>query len=342
MIDPDPAAGIPGPTGPPASFEELMARIGRPQLAIYTMVRQTLDDLEQATPWDDLYYPPADVDEFLRKATLLLTIIEGIPQRVSQLIAEIESGGIDASTDDFLGDLSFFFTGIHMSVEQEIHTLQRLLERFREVLPGKEPSSEDRDYTFELCADLKGKYTSSIMGAAASLIAGGQWRGVEIEPILFPEKAEEFERNERLVETLSEVTERIHNILDQVPLADFVERWKRQERVDQYALTALYHLLGGLGTLMQETSRRALYSGDYHQIQRREGLLASRVNELTNLHNMSWGTVPMAPGQSKEQIFERMVRAATELAAVLHIEILKKIIGDSGVDVLHQGVVVEK
>lgn len=328
--------------GVPSSRDQLLARVGSPQNAIYELVRQILDDLEQAAPWDDLYYPPADTEEFLRKATLLLAVIEAIPQRVTSQIEEIEASGIDEATDELLGDMSFFFNGIHMSVEQEIRKLQALLERFQDDLGKREPSPEDRDFTCELSADLKGKYSSSIMGAAASLIAGGQWRGVEIEPVLFPEKAKEFERNERLVETLSEVTENIHNLLEQVPLAHLVEKWASEQRVDQYALTPLYSLLGNLGKLMQETSRRALYSGDYHQIQRREGLLASRVNELATLHNMTWGTVPRPPDQTETQLFAKMVRSATELAAVLHIDILKKIIGGGPVETLLQVVMVEK
>ncbi len=60
------------------------------------------------------------------------------------------------------------------------------------------------------------------MGASSSLIAGARWNGVEIEPVLFPEKAEEFDRNRRLVETLAEVTEAITNLLHQIPLAGLV------------------------------------------------------------------------------------------------------------------------
>lgn len=329
-------------TSVPGTLEGLLERIGTAQAAIYHLVRQMLDDLEQAAPWDDLYYPPADKEEFLRKATLMLAVIEGIPQRVTRQIEQIEAPGVDAETDELLGDMSFFFNGIHMSVEQEIRKLRAVLERFGEDGEDLEPSPEERDFTCELLADLKGKYSSSIMGAAASLIAGGQWRGVEIEPVLFPEKAKEFERNERLVETLSEVTENIHNLLEQVPLARLVQQWGQEKRVDQYVLTPLYSLLGNLGKLMQETSRRALYSGDYHQIQRREGLLASRVNELATLHNMTWGTVPKPPDQTEADLFAKMVRSATELAAVLHIDILKKIIGGAQVETLLRVVIVEK
>ena len=324
----------------PQTRESLLASLDQVGRSIYEMVRRILDDLEQAAPWDDLYYPPTNVEEFLRKSSLLLAVIEGIPPRVGDLLQHLGEQS-DPVAEDLLGDVDFFFGGIHISVEQEMTKLESLLERFQEKLP-EVPSEDERDYTCELSADLKGKYTSSIMGAAASLIAAGKWRGVEIEPIIFPEKAQEFERNERLVATLSEVTENIQSLLEQVPLADLVTTWKRGERVDQYCLTPLYSLLGNLGKLMRESSRRALYSGDYHQIQRREGLLAARVNELTTLHNMTWGTVPLAPGQAREDIFPLMIQKVTELATVLHTDILKSIIGETQVEEIFHVVAVEK
>ena len=324
----------------PDTHEALFALVGPVGQRIYEMVRRILDDLEEAAPWDDLYYHPTKIEEFLRKASLLHAVIEGIPQRVSDLLDHLEQE-TDPLAGELIEDVDFFFNGIHMSVEQEMAKLQSLIHRFQQELP-RDPSEEERDYTCELSADLKGKYTSSIMGAAASLIAAGKWRGVEIEPILFPEKAQEFDRNERLVATLSEVTDNIQTLLEQVPLAELVDTWKQGERVDQYALTPLYSLLGNLGKLMRESSRRALYSGDYHQIQRREGLLAARVNELTTLHNMTWGTVPLAADQKREDIFPLMIQKATELATVLNTDNLKSIVGSTQVEELFHVVAVEK
>ena len=328
------------PTTMPKTLDGLLGEVGPIGRSIYDMVRGILDDLEQSAPWDDLYYPPTNTEEFLRKASLLLAIIEGIPPRVADLLQLLEQQS-DPESEELIGDVDFFFGGIHISVEQEMAKLQSLLERFQQELP-RDPTEDERDYTCELSADLKGKYASSIMGAAASLIAAGKWRGVEIEPILFPEKAEEFERNERLVATLSEVTENIQSLLEQVPLAELVTTWKQGQRVDQYSLTPLYSLLGNLGKLMRESSRRALYSGDYHQIQRREGLLAARVNELTTLHNMTWGTVPLGQGQTREDIFPLMIQKVTELATVLDTDILKSIIGETQVEEIFHVVAVEK
>ncbi|MEO1367357.1 MAG: hypothetical protein AAFX50_09285, partial [Acidobacteriota bacterium] len=322
------------------SQEELLAEGGEAKALIYRAVRQILNDLEQAAPWDSLYYPPANTEDFLRMTDLLILVIEGLPERVEKLTAKLEA--LDAP-EEMVGDFEFFFHGIHTSVEQELTKLKALLASFQQAAPREEPTPDERDFSCELSADLKGKYSSSIMGASASLIAeGGPWRGVEIEPILYPEKAQEFERNEKLVQTLSEVTENIQNLLEQVPLAELVASWSQGQRVDQYALTALYSLLGNLGKLMREDSRRALYSGDYHQIQRREALLAARVNELTTLHNTTWGTVPPGLGLKPEDAYPRMVQAATELATVLSSDILKKIIGEKQVVDLFNVVMLEK
>ena len=54
----------------------------------------------------------------------------------------------------------------------------------------------------ELAADLKGKYASALMGAAASIVAQGRWNGAAVEPMLFPEKAEEFVQSRILVDLL--------------------------------------------------------------------------------------------------------------------------------------------
>lgn len=323
----------------PGDRDAVLARVEPSRAEIYESVRGALDRLEAAAPWDQLYYPPVDNAEFLAMEEKLVAELDDASRLVDELIASIRSYGEDESTEALIGDLEFFFFGIRESVRTDLHKLRGLLETYR--LRDAGITSEERDFISELSADLKGKYASSIMGAASSLIAEGRWRGVEIETALFPEKAEEFERNERLVETLSEVTQNINNLLQEVPLAELVSRWQSQEKVDQYALTPLYSLLGNLGKLMQETSRRALYSGDYHQIQRRESLLSIRVNELATLHNMTWGI-----GRKRDvdagSVFPVMIRKATELAAVLDVDILKEIIGGKLVDDLLMVVTLEK
>jgi hypothetical protein len=305
-------------------------------------VRQTLDELEAAAPWDELYYPPQDDAAFLAMALALLDVIDRIPREVQALTASLEQEAQDEASRQLLGDAEFFFAGIHSGVTPDIARLRLKIASLEAAAGDGELTPEERDFACEIAADLKGKYASSMMGAAAGLIAEGRWDGVEIEPILFPEKAQEFERNERLVETLNEVVENITNLLAEVPLAEMAEHWRRQERIDLYALTPLYSFLGNLGKLMKEESRRALYSGDYHQIRKRERLLNVRINELTTLHNMTWATdstPAMADGSSP---YPLMIRKSTELAAILDVEILRQIIGDKYVKDLLFIVTVEK
>lgn len=325
----------------PRNREELLQRVGADRAKVYAMVRTVLDDLEAVAPWDGLYYPPTESAEFLGMETALVGMIDDIPQRVSALTRSLRGGEPSDDLTELLENLEFYFQGIQVSVASELEKLKAKLEGF--CAEGAPPLSDvDRTFTCEISADLKGKYTSSIMGAAASLIAEGLWTGIEIEPILFPEKADEFDRNEKLVETLSEVTESIGSFLDQVPLKELLVTWQQQRRVDQYALAPLYSLLGDLGKLMQVSSRRALYSGDYHQIRMRESLLSTRINRLTTLHNSTWGAEVEGVRVEQGALYPIMIRTAVELAAVLDVEILKQLVGGSLVKDLLVTVTLEK
>ncbi len=329
---------MPGP--PPQDRDELLMSVGELKPMIYTMVRTILDDLEAVAPWNGLYYPPTDAGEFLAIEAALVAMIQDIPVRVGVLTRELQQGAErDEASRELVDNADFYFHGIAVSVAPELEKLEAKLESYRTGASAL--SAEDRDFICELSADLKGKYTSSIMGAAAGLIAEGLWNGVEIEPILFPEKAEEFDRNEKLVQRLSKVTETVQNFLDQVPLAELVASWQRQQRVDQYALAPLYSLLGDLGRLMQFSSRRALYSGDYHQIQRREVQLSARIRELTSLHSTTWGGAESGRGGAGAT-YAAMVGQAMELAAILDVEMLKKIVGGGSVKDLLFIVTMEK
>lgn len=321
----------------PASRGELLEKVGSPGRRIFFTVRGLLDQVEEAAPWDSLYYPPAKPEDVGRMLEKMVDVIDQIPVRVRALVAELEKEGVD---EDLVGDLEFFFQGIHMSVLPELEQLRHKLAGLREH--PDEHSDQKGEFLCELAADVKGKVSSSMMGASSSLISGARWNGVEIEPVLFPEKAEEFDRNRKLVETLSEVTEAITNLLHQIPLASLVERWRNAQRIDQYALTPLYSFLGNLGRLMQESSRRALYSGDYHQIRRRENRLSSRIAEITTLHNMTWGIVQPGMTVDMATIYPLLAKKATELAAVLDFDILRKILGKKQLDDLLMIVTMEK
>ncbi len=247
---------------------------------------------------------------------------------VAGLPAEI----LDAAMQKILGNLQLYFDGIHAMTADEVEKLRARVALFEEGA-GKALTAEDRLFTCELAADLKGRYTSAMMGAVANLVAEGHWSGAEIEPILFPEKAEEFDRNELLVATLKEVLAGIERLPEDVPLVALVADWDQGRRVDCYALTHLYGFLGNVGKLLKESSRRALYSGDYHQIQQREGRLSARVTALNMLHNKTWEE-RQEGDSSVQDCYPQMVEKAIQLAAILDVELLKQIIGAERVQLL--------
>lgn len=330
------------PSPVPPNREALLSMVGVHKENIYQMVRQILDDMEKAAPWEGLYYPPNDSHAFLQMETAFLDVIERIPPRLQKLTESFLLEGMDPEAEQVLGDAEFFFGAIHDNVTGEIQKLRKKLRALGVTSGTIALTPTERAFTCEITADLKGKYASSIMGAAATLIASGLWNGVEIEPILFPEKLQEFQRNELLVQVLQEVVGNINNLLEELPLAELVHQWEQEQRVDQYALTTLYSFLGNLGKLMKGQCRRALYSGDYHQIQKRENMLSSRINELTTLHHVTWGTVPkevIGPGIA---IYPQMIQKATELASILDLDIMRKIVGADRVTEILTIVTVEK
>jgi len=109
-------------------------------------------------------------------------------------------------------------------------------------------------------------------------------------------------------------------------------------------LRHLPSLRGKLARLLRERSRRALYSGDYHQISLREVLLSERANELERLHQQTWAaTAPgSASAQALEPVYARLAQLTLEIAAVLDVTILKRMIGDKRVDSLRARISMSK
>ncbi len=418
-------------TDSPASpkLEEILNQVGPRRAKIYHMARRALDGIEQAAPWKDLYYPPTEIEDFLRLHHEMLARLEEMPYRVFEVttgilqeslvdlldslpdvaldeasrravknaiqnevevtestrkigletlaaippqvipatlkelgrwlidrqcaapdfeltgedldraIEEFPDDVLDAKTKETLSNIQFYFDGIRAMTAGDIEKLQARLGTIRQSDP-ETVSGQDRVFTCEISADLKGKYTSAMMGAAANLIADGHFDGAVVEPALFPEKAAESERNDLLVHTLQEVLDSIRKLPEEVPLYDIVETWREGRRVDRYALTHLYGFLSSLGKLMKESSRRALYSGDYHQIQLREGRLSDRINQLNMLHNRSWEVV-QEEDQTIQSLYPQMVDKAIEIAAVLDVELLKKLTGSEMVRQLLEIVSIE-
>jgi hypothetical protein len=312
---------------PPATREEVLAQIGAVKKAVYALVRQCVDDFERAAPWDLLYYPPDDSDALLAMVGGLVVTVKGVPKKIDGLLRKLpaETGGDGPARED----VGFLLHGIHRMVAHDIKRLEGTLAPVRDRGPAAPPTCDEGQRLCELSADLKGKYASALMGASASLIGEGQWDGVELEPVLFPEKAEEFRCTRELMLSLRETIAAIRRLPEQVPFAQIVERWRQETRIDQYALADLPALRGRIGLLLKERSRRALYTGDYHQISRREVLLSKRINEMERLHQATWdpeAAADLAP------VYPRLVQLTLEMAAVLDADILKSLIGEKTVN----------
>jgi hypothetical protein len=124
-----------------------------------------------------------------------------------------------------------------------------------------------------------------------------------------------------------------------VPFPELLDRWGACTRVDPYALADLATFRGVLGQLLKRSLRRALYSGDYHQIQRREAALATRVAELEALHHRTWSEPPEA---HEVQTYGQMQRLTLELAAILDSELLEHLVGSSALKDLRQAVATDR
>ena len=326
----------------PSTREEILSQVGPARIAVYEMVRASVDDFEQTSPWRLLYYPPEEPEAFVAFLDALVTLIQGIPERVAATLGKIPEESAEADDEPTREDVRFMFSGIHHMVEHDLNRIEKTLTPVRERGPGVPATPDERQLLCELSADLKGKYASSMMGAAASLIAQGLWNGVELEPILFPEKAEEFRNTRELVDLLKEVTAAVKQLPEQVHFEELVSGWQRGIRADQYALADLPSLRGKIAKLLKERTRRALYSGDYHQISRREILLSERINELETLHQKTWSATDHGGGQDLAPTYARLVQLTLEMAAVLDVTILKALIGDKKVEGLRARVMAVK
>lgn len=326
-------AGVSAPPArlatPPPDREEILTQTGPARLGVYLLVRACVNDFERVAPWKLLYYPPEDPAELLGMVSALLDTIRGVPKRVDAVLHTLPADETAAGDEPTRDDVSFLFRGIHHMVANDLKRLETALTPLRSGL-GALPTPAEGTRLCEIAADLKGKYASAMMGAAASLVGQGLYNGVELEPVLFPEKAEEFHSARELVDRLKDATEAIQKLPAYLSFSDLLERWKRQERVDLYALADLPGLRGKLGKLLQEGNRRALYSGDYHQISRREMLLSERVTELERLHLQTW----TAPRDARDlsEVYARMGQLVLEIAAVLDAHLLKELIGEKQVN----------
>jgi len=343
LEDAVPGGGVAAPPAhlptPPADREAILTQTGPARLGVYLLVRACVNDFERMAPWKLLYYPPEDPAELLGMVSALLDTIRGVPKRVDAVLHTLPSDEAASDDEPTRDDVSFLFRGIHHMVANDLKRLENALTPLRSGL-GALPTPSEGTHLCEIAADLKGKYSSAMMGAASSLVGQGLYNGVELEPVLFPEKAEEFQSTRELVERMRDATEAIQKLPSHLSLPELLERWKRQERADLYALAELPNLRAKLGKLLQEKNRRALYSGDYHQISRREMLLSARITELERLHLQTWTT----PRDSEDlsAIYAGMVQLVLEISAVLDANLLKELIGEKQVNGLRGRAVMAK
>lgn len=324
-----PAAPVRRFSSVPESREELLSHLDAPRLGLYKLVRQCLDDLEAAAPWERLYYPPEDSPELLRMVGSLIDIVQAFPRKVALFARDLPGDEEPEENELARDEVEFLFGGIQGMMKHDLHRLSSTLAPFREA----DAAPPDPDHVQQLCelsADLKGKYGSALMGATASVVAQGIWSGVEVEPVLFPEKAQEFRGTRDLAASLQEVIAAIQKLPETMPLAELLARWGKCLRVDQYALTDLSVLRGRIATLLKPQNRRSLYSGDYHQIRRREILLSEKVAELEALHRGTWASSSSLPGEIYALLGQRLVEAAT----ILDANILKGLVGEKKVNAL--------
>lgn len=337
MTPPGSATGPPAVGGLPGR-DALLERTLPDRQKLYRLVRQMLDELDEAAPWEQLYYPPDGTEAFLGMAAGLIGVVDAIPARTRELVELLSLAAPDDETRQTLEDAEFYFAGIHNMCAHDLRRLRSLLRPH--TAPGAPPlAPTDRNYLCEVAADLKGKYASALMGATASIVAEGSWSGVEVEPILFPEKVEEFRRNAELARGLQRALDAIGELRAQVPFPELLERWRGGARVDPYALADLATFRGVLGQLLKRSLRRALYSGDYHQIQRREAALATRVAELEALHHRTWSEPPEA---HDVEVYRQMQRLTLEIAAILDAELLELLVGSSALKDLRQAAATDR
>ncbi|HXT20727.1 MAG TPA: hypothetical protein VN923_08265, partial [Thermoanaerobaculia bacterium] len=308
----------------PSDRDSLLEQILPERQKLYRLVRRMLDELDEAAPWEQLYYPPDDGETFLGMTTALLGVVEQIPQRTRELVELLSLAAPDEETRRTLEEAEFYFAGIHSMCAHDLGRLRTLLAPH--AAPDAPPlSPAQRNFLCEVAADLKGKYASALMGATASIVAEGTWTGVEVEPVLFPEKAEEFRRNVELVRALRRTLDAIGELQAAVPFGELLERWRAGARVDPYALADLATFRGILGRLLKRDLRRGFYSGDYHQIQRREAALAKRAAALEATHHRTWGEPADAPGAA--EAYAQLGGLTLEVAALLDVAVLEQLLG---------------
>jgi hypothetical protein len=312
---------------PPADARTLLAQASPRGKALFRLVRRLLDELEQVVPWSLLYAPPADADLLAGRLDEMLARVERSPDEVA---AELDALARAARADEereAIAEAEFYFATLHQMTAADRQRLGTALAR---AAPARPAMRAAVDQLCELAADLKGKYTSAIMGAAAALVSEGRWQGVEFEAMLFPEKAEEAERNRRLLTALETLARAGRAVMASFPWQPVLASWSAGRPPDRYALVDLVSLRAHLLRLLTVANRRALYSGDYQQLRQRETRLGARLRELETLH-LATLELPHGEAAATAAPFERLRELLLEIAALFDVDVVRALLGDERV-----------
>lgn len=314
-----------------ADVRTLLAQTSPRGRALYGLVRRLLDELEAAAPWSALYAPPVDSAELAAGLGEMLERIERVPAQVAAELAALAAADGSAAAREAIDEADFYFTTLHQMTAAD---RQRLGDALARLAPASVATRAEADQLCELAADLKGKYTSAIMGAAAALVGEGRWRGWEFETQLFPEKAEEAERNRRLLGGLEAIVRALRVVAGTFAWRPLLDSWRAARPVDRYALGDLVALRAHLLRLLTVANRRALYSGDYQQLRERESRLGARLRELEQLHLLSL-ELPAGGGEpGTAELYARLGERLLEVAALVDVEIVRGEIGAASVQAL--------
>lgn len=312
----------------PADRRTLLAAADRRGEVIYSVVRRLVDELEEAAPWTLLYAPPRAPGELRARVERLLELVLAAPQRIGRELDQLAGAGGGTAAEGAREEAEFYFAALHQMTSPD---RRRLVNGLGKTPPDARLSPSEADYLAELAADLKGKYSSAIMGAASSLLSDGRWLGSEVEAALFPEKAEERLRNRGLLTALTAAERALAHARQELPWRAIFDSWRAQRPVDRYALSELVALRAQLLPLLTFAHRRALYSGDFHLLQRRETLFGSRLRALEELHLASLEVTEETRAGQSEKRFAMQGRLLLEIAALLDVDILRSVVGDDAV-----------
>ena len=314
-------------TTPPGGRLELLAATDARGRALYGLVRQFVDELEEAAPWTLLYSPPLDCGDLSARIGRLLELVQESPQRIAHELNDLTASGTRFGREA-REEAEFYFAALHQMTAPNRRLLAAALAKATAESPVSRSGSDELS---ELAADLKGEFSSAMMGAAAALVSDGRWLGVEVESILFPEKAEERRCNRRLLAALKETDQALDFVRTEFPWRPILESWKAHHPVDRYALSALVSVRSHLLTLLSAANRRALFSGDYRLLKRREIPLGSRLRELEELHLGSLDLATDTREENGARIYARLGQLLFEVSAILDIETLRDLIGSDAV-----------